>query len=385
GTRNTGRPETLSAFRDHGRPRASLEENVTEAMDTLDDLEKAGISLKKATDDRLADGVKKFVEPFAKLLKAVERRCREANKARINGQSHALPSALAGEVEAKLKEWDAQGRTHRLWAGDASFWTGSDEASWIGWIGIVESQLDDLPPLLNLQAEAKREGFRHALLLGMGGSSLCPEVWKETFGTLPGHPELLVLDSTDPAQIRAVQRKLDAAKTLFLVASKSGSTLEPNIFKAYFFDLVGGQIGPSRAGQRFLAITDPGSSLEKEALADGFRRVFHGVATIGGRYSALSNFGIVPAAVMGLDVRRLLDGARRMRAACAPETPAAENPGVVLGTVLGVLANRGIDKATLVASPGIHDLGAWLEQLIAESTGKRGKGIIPVDREKLAP
>ena len=187
-TVNTVPPETLSAFRDHGRPRASLEEAVTEAMETLDDLEKAGISLKKVTDDLLADGVKKFVEPFAKLLKAVERRCREANKARINGQSHSLPPALAGEVAAKLKEGDAQGGTHRLWAGDASLWTGSDEPNWIGWIGIVESQLDNLTPLLNLQAEVKKEGFKHALLLGMGGSSLCPEVWKETFGALPGSP-----------------------------------------------------------------------------------------------------------------------------------------------------------------------------------------------------
>ncbi len=384
-TVDTVPPETLSAFRDHGRPRASLEENVTEAMDTLDDLEKAGISLKKATDDLLADGVKKFVEPFAKLLKAVERRCREANKARINGQSHALPSALAAEVAAKLKEWDAQGGTHRLWAGDASLWTGSDEASWIGWIGIVESQLDDLTPLLNLQAEAKKEGFKHALLLGMGGSSLCPEVWKETFGVLPGSPELHVLDSTDPAQVRAFEEKVDLRKTLFIVSSKSGSTLEPNIFKAYFFDRVKQALGADQAGSRFVAVTDPGSNLEKEAKADRFRHIFPGVKTIGGRYSALSNFGMVPAAVMGLDVERLLDEAERMLHACAPGVPAEENPGLVLGTILGLAASRGQDKLTLFASPGLHDLGAWLEQLLAESTGKEGKGIIPVDRERPGP
>src|SRR5437773_2115120 len=305
-TVDTVPPETLSAFRDHGRPRAGLEEKVTEAMDTLDDLEKAGISLKKATDDLLADGVKKFVEPFAKLLKAVERRCREANKARINGQSHALPSALAAEVAAKLKEWDAQGGTHRLWAGDASLWTGSDEASWIGWIGIVEHQLDDLTPLLNLQAEAKKEGFKYAL-------------------------------------------------------------------------------GADQAGGRFIAVTDPGSNLEKEAKADRFRHIFPGVKTIGGRYSALSNFGMVPAAAMGLDVERLLDEAERMLHACAPGVPAEENPGLVLGTILGLAARRGMDKLTLFASPGLHDLGAWLEQLLAESTGKEGKGIIPVDRERLGP
>ena len=384
-TVNTVPPETLSAFRDHGRPRASLEEEVSEAMDTLDALEKAGISLDKATDELLADGVKKFVEPFAKLLKAVERRCREANKARINGQSHALPPTLAADVAAKLKEWDAQGGTRRLWAGDTSLWTGSDEASWIGWIGIVEAQLDDLTPLLSLQAEAKKEGFKHALLLGMGGSSLCPEVWKETFGALPGSPELFVLDSTDPAQVKAFEEKVDLKKTLFIVSSKSGSTLEPNIFKAYFFDKVRQAVGADQAGSRFIAVTDPGSNLEKEAKADRFRQVFPGVKTIGGRYSALSNFGMVPAAVMGLDVERLLDEAERMLHACAPGVPAEENPGLVLGTILGLAASGGMDKLTLVASPGLHDLGAWLEQLLAESTGKEGKGVIPVDREGLGP
>jgi transaldolase/glucose-6-phosphate isomerase len=380
-TVNTVPPETLSAFRDHGRPRASLEEGVTEAMDILDNLENAGVSLKQVTDDLLADGLKKFVEPFTKLLKAVERRCREANKARINAQSSVLPATLAAEVAAKLKEWDAEGGTRRLWAGDASLWSGSDEASWIGWIGIVESQLDDLKPLLAVQKEAK--GFKHAVLLGMGGSSLCPEVWKETFGTVAGSPELHVLDSTDPAQVEAFAGKVDLKQTLFIVSSKSGSTLEPNIFKAFFFDRVKQSVGADQAGSRFVAVTDPGSNLEKEAKADGFRHIFPGVKTIGGRYSALSNFGMVPAAVMGLDVERLLDEAERMLEACAPGVPAEENPGLVLGTILGLAANAGKNKLTLVASPGVHDLGAWLEQLVAESTGKEGKGIIPVDREAI--
>src|SRR6185295_4399810 len=290
-------------------------------------------------------------------------------------QSSVLPAALAAEVAAKLKEWDAQGGTRRLWAGDASLWTGSDEANWIGWIGIVESQLDDLKPLLAVQKEAK--AFKHALLLGMGGSSLCPEVWKETFGTIPGSPELHVLDSTDPAQVDAFASKVDLKQTLIIVSSKSGSTLEPNIFKAFFFDRVKQAVG------RFVAVTDPGSNLEKEAKADGFRHIFSGVKTIGGRYSALSNFGMVPAAVMGLDVERLLDEAERMVHACAPGVPAEENPGLVLGAILGLAHNKKIDKVTIAASPGIHDLGAWLEQLLAESTGKEGKGIVPVDRERL--
>jgi transaldolase/glucose-6-phosphate isomerase len=384
-TVNTVPPETLSAFRDHGRPRPSLEEDVTEAMDTLDALDKAGISLDKITDDLLADGLKKFAEPFTKLLVAIERRCRDANKARINDQTYSLPPALAAEVAQRLKDWDAQGGTRRLWAGDASLWTGSDEAQWIGWIGLAESQLDHLNPFVRIREEVRREGFTHALLLGMGGSSLCPEVWKETFGNVPGSLELFVLDSTDPAQVEACEKKIDLEKTLFIVSSKSGSTLEPNIFKAHFFERVKQSLGADKAGSRFVAVTDPGSSLQKEAAADGFRHVFPGLKSVGGRYSALSNFGMVPAAVMGLDVERLLDEAERMLHACAPGVPAEENPGLVLGSILGAAANTGIDKLTLVASPGIHDLGAWLEQLISESTGKEGKGIIPVDRERLGP
>jgi transaldolase/glucose-6-phosphate isomerase len=384
-TVNTVPPETLAAFRDHGRPRPSLEDGVEKARATLSDLDAAGVSLSKVTDELVRDGVKKFVEPFSRLLKAVERRCREANKARINSQSYSLPPVLAAEVEARLKDWDAQGGTRRLFAGDASLWTGSDEGAWLGWLGVVESQLDDLTPLLRVRDEAKAEGFTHALLLGMGGSSLCPEVWKETFGRVAGHPELFVLDSTDPAQIRALEGKVDLARTLFLVSSKSGTTLEPNIFKAHFFETAKRVGGDGKAGRRFVAVTDPGSHLQEEAEADGFRAVFPGVTSIGGRYSALSNFGLVPAAVMGLDVEHLLDEAERMLHACGPGVPAVENPGLVLGTILGVLGGKGIDKVTLVASPGVHDLGAWLEQLLAESTGKQGRGLIPVDRERLGP
>jgi transaldolase / glucose-6-phosphate isomerase len=303
---------------------------------------------------------------------------------RISDHGESLPEPLRRAVEERRAAWDADGGTRRLFAGDASLWTSRDEAKWLGWLSVVEAEQGDLASLVSFGEEIAREGFRHALLLGMGGSSLCPEVWKKTFGALPGHPELFILDSTDPAQIRAVEEKIEVAKTLFLVSSKSGSTLEPNIFKAYFYDRVRKTVGASEAGRRFVAITDPGSSLEREAKSDGFRRVFFGVPSIGGRYSALSRFGLVPAAVMGLDFERLLDGASRMKAACGPEARASENPGVALGTILGVLAREGIDKLTILTSPGIGDLGAWLEQLIAESTGKQGKGIVPVDREPLA-
>jgi len=380
-TVNTVPPATLAAFRDHGRPRASLEEDVAGATQLLDDLERSGISLRTVTDELLTDGVSKFVEPFTKLLRAVERRSREANTARINRQSHSLPSALHAKVSERLKAWDADGGTRRLFAGDASLWTGTDEASWIGWLGVVDQQIESEKLLLDLSEKVRKEGFTHALLLGMGGSSLCPEVWKETFGRIAGSPELFVLDSTDPAQIRALEAKVDLARTLFIVSSKSGSTLEPNIFKAYFFDRVKQAVGADKASSRFIAVTDPGSNLEREARADGFRHIFAGVKSIGGRYSALSNFGMVPAAVMGLDVDKLLDEAERMLHACAPGVPADDNPGLLLGTILGVAATQGADKLTLISSPGIYDLGAWLEQLIAESTGKLGHGIIPVDRE----
>jgi transaldolase/glucose-6-phosphate isomerase len=315
-------------------------------------------------------------------VKAIEHRYRMPKHL---SQTAALPAALQRDVDERLAVWEAEHGTLRLFDGDASLWTGSDEASWLGWLGVAGQQFDSLTPLLNLHKETQRDGFTHALLLGMGGSSLCPEVWTKTFGAIAGSPTLHVLDSTDPEQIRAIETQLDLARTLFIVSSKSGSTLEPNIFKAYFFDRVTQTLGAQKAASRFVAITDPGSSLEKEARAEGFRQIFPGVKSIGGRYSALSNFGIVPAAVMGLDVGRLLEHAIEMLNACVPAVPANDNPGLVLGTILGVAATRGVDKLTIAASPEIYDLGAWLEQLIAESTGKDGKGIIPVDREALGP
>jgi transaldolase/glucose-6-phosphate isomerase len=237
-----------------------------------------------------------------------------------------------------------------------------------------------MPQILAFADEVAREGFTHALLLGMGGSSLAPEVYARTLGPVPGHPRLAVLDSTDPAQVRAALAACDPAHTLVIVSSKSGSTLEPSIFMAAALDHMQAVLG-ERAGEHFVAITDPDSKLEQEARHHGFSVVFAGIPGIGGRYSALSNFGLVPAAVMGADPARLLDEAALMRDACSPGIPAAHNPGVALGVRLGTLALHGRDKVTIIASPGIADLGAWLEQLIAESTGKHGKALIPVDRE----
>jgi hypothetical protein len=209
-------------------------------------------------------------------------------------------------------------------------------------------------------------------------------VLRITFGKIAGFPELHVLDSTDPAQIQAIQSKINLAKTLFVVSSKSGTTLEPNIFKQYFFEQVKQAVGAEKAGTRFIAITDPGSKMQQVAETDRFRHIFYGLPSIGGRYSALSNFGLVPAALMGLDVTKFLDRTEEMVEACASCVAVDENPGVVLGIILGTAAKNGRDKVTLVTSRGIFDLGAWLEQLLAESTGKQGKGIIPVDREELA-
>ncbi|PYN75338.1 MAG: transaldolase [Candidatus Rokuibacteriota bacterium] len=296
-----------------------------------------------------------------------------------------LPADLAAAVRATLDEWASGDKVRRLWARDATLWTGADESSWLGWLDVAGNQLARVNELRGLAEEVRAAGFTHALVLGMGGSSLCPEVLKTTFGRIAGHPELFVLDSTDPAQIRAIELKTDVARTLFIVSSKSGSTLEPNIFKEYFFERARQLVGADRAGGRFVTITDPGSRMQEVAAADGFFRIVFGVPTIGGRYSALSNFGMVPAAIMGLDVARLLGHADAMAGRCGASVPAAENPGALLGVLMGVLARHRRDKVNLVTSPGIFDLGAWLEQLLAESTGKAGKGLIPVDREPLGP
>jgi len=296
----------------------------------------------------------------------------------------SLPESLAASVKTAISNWQSSDKMKRLWARDAALWTGSDEADWLGWLDIVEEQSAHLAELRGLAKEVWSAGFKDALLLGMGGSSLCPEVLRMTFGKISGYPDLHVLDSTDPAQVKAFENKIDIARTLFIVSSKSGSTLEPNIFKQYFFELTKKAVGADKAGSHFMAITDPGSKMQKVAEADRFRHVFFGRPSIGGRYSALSNFGMVPAAVIGIDTKKFLDRAQEMVEACGPSATVEQNPGAVLGIILGTAATAGHDKVTIVTSPDISDLGAWLEQLLAESTGKVGKGIIPVDREALA-
>ncbi|HEX3107027.1 MAG TPA: bifunctional transaldolase/phosoglucose isomerase [Terriglobales bacterium] len=383
-TVNTIPPATLDAFRDHGQPRETLTEGVDEAKQVMQNLASVGISIDQVTDKLTDDGVRLFEEAFDKLLAAVEKSTQGETTPKMSQQSYKLPDAVAKEVTQNVNDWRAAGKVRRLWQRDASLWTNSDESQWLGWLDIAEKQLEKKAEFQKLADEIRKEGFSDILLLGMGGSSLCPEVLEKMYGHIKGFPQLHVLDSTDPAQVKAFEKKINLAKTLFIVSSKSGTTLEPNIFKQYFFERVKQTIGAEPAGSRFIAITDPGSKLQKEAESDKFRHIFNGDPSIGGRYSALSNFGIVPAAAMGLDIAKLLDRAEEMVEACAASVPVEKNPGVMLGIIMGTAAKAGRDKITLVTSPAISDLGAWLEQLIAESTGKLGKGIIPVDREKLA-
>ena len=248
------------------------------------------------------------------------------------------PGVIASAYEQAKKDWQAAGNTERLWNKDATLWTGTDENKWLGWLDIVEQQLAGVSRFKALAAEVKEDGFGHIVLLGMGGSSLCPEVFSLTFGRQQGWPELLVLDSTDPAQIRRLRDRIDPARTLFCVSSKSGTTLEPNIYMQYFFDETKKVVGNS-AGNHFIAVTDPGSKLEGVAQELKFRRVYHGIPSIGGRYSALSDFGLVPHAAAGLDTEKLLKHAQRMVEACH-QPNVEENPGVALGLALGTAATK---------------------------------------------
>jgi transaldolase/glucose-6-phosphate isomerase len=385
-TVDTVPPATMDAFRDHGRaiPDA-IEEDVAGAEAMLAELAQHGISLQEITKELVVDGVQQFADAFDRLFGAIAARRRalfEGDHVRftIGSGSRELKAAFDEEMEV----WRKDGRIRRLWAGDKTLWTGTDEDKWLGWLDVVEEELADVDRLQGFAQGTKRRGFTDIVLLGMGGSSLGPEVLAETFGPQPGWPRLHMLDSTDPAQISAIERAVDLAKTLFIVSSKSGSTLEPNIFADYFFDRVGAVRGKDKAGEHFVAVTDPGSSLERRAKRLHFAHIFYGVPSIGGRYSVLSNFGLVPAAAMGLDVKRLLETTQPMERACGADVPPAENPGLQLGIAMGVAATRfGRDKVTIIASPGIADLGAWLEQLLAESTGKHGRGLIPLAGEPL--
>ena len=383
-TVNTVPPATLDAFRDHGKARASLEEDINSAARTLDRLARAGIDLDAITKKLVVEGVDLFKDAADKLLGAVATK-RAGVLGPLLNRHGAVLGPLEKDVAAEAEVWRAGGLVRRVWARDASVWSGQDEAKWLGWLDIVEREKGRLAAYKKLAEEVRSEGFTDALVLGMGGSSLGPEVLAQTFGQQTGMPRLRIVDSTDPAQIQRTEQSVELSKTLFIVASKSGSTLEPNVFRDYFLARMKEVVGPEKAGRHFVAVTDPGSAMEKAAEADGFRAIFHGEPQIGGRFSVLSAFGLVPAAVIGLDLDALLSSAETMVRACGPDVPPEANPGVQLGLALGIAAKAGRDKVTLIADEAIGDFGAWAEQLIAESTGKNGHGLIPVDGEPLGP
>jgi len=381
-TVNTIPPATMDAFRDHGKLADSLDTHIDEAKQVMARLAKADISIDAVTDKLIEGGVRSFADSFDKLLGAVAQKRAKILGTKLDAQRIKLPAGLDKAMKATLEDWRSHGKVRQLWAGNAKIWTDADETKWVGWLNVVEEEAERLKELKAIAQDVRSESFAYAVLLGMGGSSLGPEVLAETFGVQKGSPQLCVLDSTDPAQVRAIEAKADPAKTLFIVSSKSGSTLEPNVLKDYFFDRTRAKIG-DRAAEHFIAITDPDSSLEKEARHDGFHHIVHGKPSIGGRYSVLSAFGMVPAAVMGLDLDKFAETAVLMVHACGAHVPPADNPGVALGIALGEAAKAGRDKLTIIASQSIADFGAWLEQLVAESTGKQGKGIVPVDLEPL--
>ncbi|MBO1022482.1 bifunctional transaldolase/phosoglucose isomerase [Methylobacterium sp. SD274] len=380
-TVNTMPPATMDAFRDHGTVKSAIEENVGDAEAVMARLAKAGIDIGAVAKQLVEEGVQLFIDAADKLLGAVAGKRADFLGAKLDGQTLILGDAIGAEAKKAVESWRASGSIRRLWAHDKTVWSNADEDQWLGWLRIVEDELARVSEYQAFAEDVRQTGFSDVVVLGMGGSSLGPEVLAETYGSRDGFPTLRILDSTDPDQVRAVESAVNLETTLFIVASKSGSTLEPNVFRDYFLGRMKALVG-ERAGAHFVAVTDPGSAMEAAAKADNFRRIFYGVKQIGGRYSVLSAFGLVPAAASGIDVKDFLDTARTMVRSCGPAVPPAQNPGVLLGTAMAAAAlHDGRDKVTFIASPGIDTFGAWAEQLIAESTGKDGKGLIPVDGE----
>jgi transaldolase/glucose-6-phosphate isomerase len=379
-TVNTMPPKTMDAFRDHGTVAETLTQDIEAAEHVMAEARRLGLDLDGVTKALVDDGVKQFADAADGLYAAVADKRTKALGEALNGQSFSLPDTLKASADQLTEKARAEAWTRRLWSGDASLWTGQDEARWLGWLGAGKGAAISLESLAILRDKVREARFHHVLLLGMGGSSLGPEVLGEICAAAGDAPELLVLDSTDPTQIARFAARIDPARTLFVVSSKSGTTLEPDILQRYFFDLAKQAVGPE-AGSHFVAVTDPGSHLEATAKTEGFARVFLGDPAIGGRFSVLSNFGMVPAIAAGIDVAGFMDRTQVMVRACAPSAPPKSNPGVDLGLVLGAGALAGRDKVTILASPALAPVGAWLEQLIAESTGKIGKGLIPVAGE----
>jgi transaldolase/glucose-6-phosphate isomerase len=383
-TVNTVPPATYDAFKDHGRVTLTIEADVDEARRTLATFEEKGFSLRAITEKLTADGVTSFNESFVQLMQTIEAR----RAAVVRGLSDRLTLHNISGLDEAITRVEKEKFVTRIHGRDSSLWK-SDDAhrkivdNALGWLSAPEKMLAEAKSLV-ATAEELRKGFTHVVVLGMGGSSLCAEVVRRTFGKRDGYPELLVLDSTVPEAVSLLEAKIDVARTLFIVASKSGTTTEPMMFHRYFYDRVK-QVKGDRAGENFIAITDPDTQLGKDAQRDGFRKTFVNAPDIGGRYSALSLFGLVPMALSGVDIVTLLDRAvQAVHISTIPQT--RKNPAALLGTVLGAMTLQGRDKLTLITPRPLDTLGLWIEQLIAESTGKEGKGIVPVAGEPaLAP
>ncbi len=387
-TVNTVPPATYTAFRDHGKVALTLGQGLDESRKVISKLGELGIDLKEVTEKLQSDGLTSFVGSFDTLVESIESK-RDALVSGIHQRLTASLGKHGAAVSTAIKEADKGDVVRRIWRKDAALWKEDPTHQKIinnalGWLTVPDAMIgveDDLIAFVDRIRGVSQ--FKHVMLCGMGGSSLCPEVFRQTFGQQAGYPELLVLDSTDPDAFCDIADQIDITKCLFIISSKSGTTTEPLVFYKYWYDQVGKR--KENPGECFVAITDPGTLMEKMATEDKFRRIFLNPADIGGRYSALSYFGMVPAALMGLDIKKLLDRAERIVHSCASVVPAADNPGVRLGAIMGECARAGRDKLTIVADPKISSFGLWVEQLIAESTGKEGKGIVPVAGEPLGP
>ena len=384
-TVNTMPPATLSAFRDHGDVRGdTLGDNVEDAERQIQQLSDLGIDLDRITEDLQREGVEKFVEPFDELMAALEEKCQDLQATHVNAMALSVDDGQRGRIDKRLSAWDDEEFAQRLWRKDPTLWADADTpeiTDRLGWLDLPETMHDQLPRWERLAQDVRDEGIQDVILLGMGGSSLAPEVFQRVFGNAPGYPQLTVLDSTHPDAVRRVDNEIDVTKTLFIVASKSGTTTESLSFFHYFWAEVGDVA--ERPGDHFIAITDPGTPLVDLAEDRGFRATFKAPSDVGGRYSALTPFGLVPAALIGLDVHELLDRAWTLAESCAFCVPASQNSALQLGAALGELATNGRDKLTFATSPSLAAFPDWLEQLIAESTGKDGTGIVPVVCEPL--
>ncbi len=384
-TINTIPLETLNAYRDHGKPASQLEEGTQEAYKVLEGLREAGVNLDAETQQLEDEGVTKFSKAFEQLMNALQEKRTASFHEAVDRQTFALGDDQK-IVQARIADLETTHFSTRLWRKDPALWKTDpkDQAeirNALGWLHVAEKMEENLGELNVFKNEILHAGFRHVLHMGMGGSSLTPMVFERIFTPSADALPLTVLDSTDPATILKIKKTLPLADTLFIVASKSGTTAEPLAFADYFYQKVK-QIKGKSAGDNFCVITDPGTPLVKMAQERAYRKTFLNFADIGGRYSALSYFGLVPAALMGIDVNELLARALRMMHACASSVPAKENPGLTLGAALGELAVKSKrNKVTFLVPEALSPLGMWLEQLLAESTGKEGTGLLPVAGE----